>query len=36
MRDIRIGAVQFEHRNADKSYNMSVMKQLIARAGKLS
>ena len=32
MRDIRIGAVQFEHRNADKSYNLSVMKQLIARA----
>ncbi len=32
MKDIRIGAVQFEHRNADKRYNLSVMKQLIARA----
>jgi predicted amidohydrolase len=32
MRDIRIGAAQFEHRNADKSYNLSVMKQLIALA----
>ena len=32
MRDIRIGAAQFEHRNADKNYNLSVMKQLIALA----
>ena len=32
MRDIRIGAAQFEHRNADKSYNLSVMKQLSALA----
>jgi predicted amidohydrolase len=32
MRDIRIGAAQFEHRNADKSYNLSVMKQLTALA----
>ena len=32
MRDIRIGAAQFEHRNADKSYNLSVMKQLSAVA----
>jgi predicted amidohydrolase len=32
MRDIRIGAAQFEHRNADKSYNLSVMKQLVALA----
>ena len=32
MRDIRIGAAQFEHRNADKSYNLSVMKKLTATA----
>jgi predicted amidohydrolase len=32
MRDIRIGAAQFEHRNADKNYNLSVMKQLCALA----
>jgi predicted amidohydrolase len=32
MRDIRIGAAQFEHRNADKNYNLSAMKQLIALA----
>ena len=32
MRDIRIGAAQFEHRNADKNYNLSVMKQLTALA----
>jgi predicted amidohydrolase len=32
MRDIRIGAAQFEHRNADKHYNLSVMKQLTAAA----
>jgi len=32
MRDIRIGAAQFEHRNADKHYNLSVMKQLTAKA----
>jgi hypothetical protein len=27
MRGIRIGAAQFEHRNADKNYNLSAMKQ---------
>jgi len=32
MRDIRIGAAQFEHRNADKNYNLSVMRQLMALA----
>jgi len=32
MRDIRIGAAQFEHRNADKDYNLSVMKRLTALA----
>ena len=32
MRDIQIGAAQFEHRNADKNYNLSVMKQLCALA----
>ena len=32
MRDIRIGAAQFEHRNADKNYNLSAMKQWIALA----
>ena len=32
MRDIRIGAAQFEHRNADKRYNLSVMKRLAAAA----
>ena len=32
MRDIRIGAAQFEHRNADKKYDLSIMKRLIALA----
>ena len=32
MRDIRIGAAQFEHHNADKEYNLSVMKRLTAAA----
>lgn len=32
MRDIRIGAAQFENRNADKDYNLSVMRQLVALA----
>jgi len=32
MWDIRIGAAQFEHHNADKDYNLSVMKQLTAAA----
>ncbi len=32
MRDIRIAAVQFEHRNGDKEYNLSVMRRLAVRA----
>jgi len=32
MRDIRIGAAQFEHRNGDKEYNFSVMRALTAAA----
>jgi len=32
MRDIRIGAAQFEHRNGDKQYNLSVMRTLTAAA----
>ena len=32
MRDIRIGAAQFEHRNANKEYNLSVIEKLTALA----
>lgn len=32
MRDIRIGAAQFEHRNADKEYNLSVVEKLTTLA----
>jgi len=32
MRDIRIGAAQFEHRNADKAYNLARIKRLTAMA----
>jgi predicted amidohydrolase len=32
MRDIRIAAAQFEHRNGDKEYNLSVMRELTALA----
>lgn len=32
MRDIRIGAAQFEHRNGDKEYNFSVMRELLRKA----
>ncbi|HID22121.1 MAG TPA: nitrilase [Planctomycetaceae bacterium] len=32
MRDIRIAAAQFEHRNADKFYNLSRIRQLTAQA----
>jgi hypothetical protein len=32
MRDIRIGAAQFEARDADKAYNLSCMETLIAQA----
>ena len=32
MRDIRIGAAQFESRNADKDHNLSVMRGLVATA----
>lgn len=32
MRDIRIGAAQFENRNSDKAYNFSAMKKLLRKA----
>ena len=32
MRDIRIGAAQFENRDGDKAYNLSRMRELTARA----
>ena len=32
MRDIRIGAAQFEHHNANKEYNLSVIEKLTASA----
>lgn len=32
MRDIRIAAVQFEHRNGDKGYNLSRIRELTRRA----
>ena len=32
MRDIRIGAAQFENRNGDKDYNFSVMERLARKA----
>ncbi len=32
MRDIRIAAAQFEHRNGDKEYNLSVMRRLAIQA----
>ena len=32
MRDIRIGAAQFEHRNGDKQYNLSRIRSLTAQA----
>ena len=32
MRDIRIGAAQFEHRNGDKAYNLSRVRELTAIA----
>jgi predicted amidohydrolase len=32
MRDIRIAAAQFQHRNGDKEYNLSVMRKLALRA----
>ena len=32
MRDIRIGAAQFEHRNGDKDYNFSCIRKLTAKA----
>ncbi len=32
MRDIRIGAAQFENRNGDKAYNLSAMKKLARKA----
>ncbi len=32
MRDIRIAAAQFEHRNADPAYNLSRIRELTARA----
>ena len=32
MQDIRIGAAQFENRNGDKQYNLSVIRQLTERA----
>ena len=34
MRDIRIAAVQFEHRNADKNFNLSRIRDLTLRAVK--
>lgn len=35
MRDIRIAAVQFEHRNADKAYNLSRIRTLTEQAASL-
>ncbi|NOX54848.1 MAG: nitrilase [Planctomycetes bacterium] len=32
MRDIRIAAAQFEHRNGDKAYNLTRIRELVARA----
>src|SRR5438046_1345392 len=32
MRDIRIAATQFEHRNNDKAYNLSRVRELTRRA----
>lgn len=32
MNDLRIGAAQFENRNADKDYNMGAMRGLVAKA----
>ena len=32
MREIRIGAAQFENRNADKQYNLAAMRALVAKA----
>ena len=32
MRDIRIGAAQFEHRNGDKAYNLSRIRELTGQA----
>ncbi len=32
MRDIRIGAAQFENHNGDKAYNLAVMKRLVSKA----
>ncbi len=32
MRDIRIGTAQFEHRNGDKAYNLSRIRELTAQA----
>src|SRR5262249_46562432 len=32
MRDIRIGTAQFEHRDADKAYNLSRIRELTRRA----
>ena len=31
MRDIRIGAAQFENHNGDKAYNLAVMKMLVSK-----
>lgn len=32
MRDIKIAAVQFENKDGDKEYNLSVMKEMVAKA----
>ena len=32
MRDIRVAAAQFEHRNGDKAYNLSRIEELTRRA----
>ena len=32
MRDIRIAAAQFEHKNADREYNLGRIRELTARA----
>ena len=32
MRDLRIAAVQFEHRNADKQFNLAKIRQLTQQA----
>ncbi|MCA9018438.1 MAG: nitrilase, partial [Planctomycetaceae bacterium] len=32
MRDIRIAAVQFEHRNGDKAYNLQRIRELAHQA----